>query len=190
MINLNYISTLARDYEKLCLAEAEGGIDLTKATDFSYSAIMREMRQHATSEQIREFLILFKKQFDKAIKHKKKEPDQVALKAAMAVFDDKYGVKLKMKKKASNELGDAAQVGKYLANIVKFTISKIPLERRPAAIESLKTKFYSMNSNDLAAKNLPAMAGIGQSITFVKHVLFNHDAGYIREVLNHLVNNL
>ena len=42
-------------------------IDLTTADDFSYSAIMRCLRQQATKEQVMDFLKLFKKEFDKAV---------------------------------------------------------------------------------------------------------------------------
>lgn len=173
--------------------DEEKVIDLNGASDFSYSAIMREMRQEASKEQVREYLILFKKEFDKAIKAKLQKPEKVALQNSLVKFNKKHKIKIKkklIKNAAVSELGDPIQVGKYLADIVKFTINRIPLEKRQAAVDSLRKKFYAMNADEIAQKNLPPTSGIGQSITFVKHVLFNHDSQYIREVLNNLVSNL
>lgn len=168
-------------------------IDLTKAVDFSYSAIMRELRQNASKEQVMMFLKLFKANFDNAVKEKLQKPERVALQNAMVKFDKLYKVKLDkklIKNAAVSELGDAAAVGKYLSDIIKFTISRISPEKRPNAIKNLRTKFYNMNENEIALKSLPPSSSIGQAITFVKHVLFNHDVRYIREVLNNIVRNL
>jgi len=173
--------------------EEEKVIDLTGAVDFAYSAIMREMRQKAPKEQVRIFLILFKKEFDKAVKAKLQKPEKVALQNSLVKFDKKHKVKMKkklVKSAAVSELGDPVQVGKYLADIVRFTLNKIPLERRQSAINSLRQKFYTFNADEISQKKMPPTAGIGQSITFVKHVLFNHDPHYVREVLNNLVSNL
>jgi hypothetical protein len=173
--------------------EEEKVIDLDGASDFSYSAIMREMRQEASKEQVREYLTLFKKEFDKAVKAKLQKPEKVALQNSLVKFNKRHKIKIKkklVKNAAVSELGDPVQVGKYLADIVKFTINRIPLEKRQGAVDSLRKKFYTMNADEIAQKNLPPTSGIGQSITFVKHVLFNHDSQYIREVLNNLVSNL
>lgn len=172
---------------------SEKVIDLTGAVDFSYSAIMREMRQEADKDQVKLFLTLFKKEFDKAVKAKLQKPERVALQNSLVKFNKKHKVKCKkklVKNAAVSELGDAAMVGKYLADIVKFTINKIPLEHRANAIQKLREKFYSFNADEIAQKKLPPTSGIGQSITFVKHVLFNHEASYVREVLNNIVSNL
>ena len=168
-------------------------IDLTGAVDFSYSAIMREFRQNASKEQVKLFLQLFKKEFDRGVKNKLQKPEKIALQNALIKFDKKHKVKCKkklVKSAALSELGDAALVGKYLADIVRFTINKIPADKRQRAVDRLREKFYSFNVEDIAQKNLPLTSAIGQSITFVKHVLFNHDPRYIREVINHLVSNL
>lgn len=168
-------------------------IDLTKAIDFSYSAIMREIRQKADKDQVRLFIILFKKEFDNAIKSNLQKPEKIALQNSLIKFNKKHKIKVKnklVKNAALSELGNAVQVGKYLADIVRFTINRVPIASRPKALLSLKRKFYSFNANEIAQKKLPPTSAIGQSITFVKHVLFNHDAHYIREVLNNIVRNL
>jgi len=168
-------------------------IDLKDADDFSYSAIMRKMRERASKEQVREFLKLFKTQFDKAVKDKLQKPEKVALQNALIKFNKIHPVKVnkKLVKNASvSELGDPVLVGKYLADIVRFTLNKMAPDKRAKAIENLRRKFYAFNVNEIANKNLPPSSAIGQSITFVKHVLFNHDAQYVRDVLNNLVRNL
>jgi len=175
------------------IKDSEKIIDLTKTLDFSYSAICRELRQHASKEQVQEFLILFKKEFDKGVKNKLQKPEKIALQNALIKFNKKHKIKLKknlIKNATLTELGDAAQVGKYLADIVRFTLNKLPLDKRAKALNSLRNKFYSFDANEIAQKELPATASIGQSITFVKHILFNHDAHYIREVLNNIARNL
>lgn len=168
-------------------------IDLMGASDFSFSAIMREMRQKASKEQVKDFLKFYKKYFDKAAKDKVQKPEKVALQNALIKFNKLHKIKVKkklVKNAAVSELGDPILVGKYLADIVKFTINRVPVENRSAALESLRQKFYTFNADEIAQKEMPATSAIGQSITFVKHTLFNHDAHYIREVINNLVRNL
>ncbi len=211
MYTTDQILQLATSYEHSCLglvkiarpkkqeddsvsSEEEGGvIDLTKASDFSYSAIMREMRQGGSKEQVREYLTIFKKEFDKAVKLKLQKPEKVALQNSLTKFNKRHKVKLKkklIKNAAVSELGDPVWVGKYLADIVRFSLNRIPADKRQNAVSNLRHKFYSLNANELANKNLPPTSAIGQSITFVKHVLFNQDANYVREVLNNIVRNL
>lgn len=168
-------------------------IDLTDADDFSYSAIMRKMRQKASPEQVREFLKCFKNYFDKAVKNKLQRPERVALQNALIKFNKTNPIKVNkklVKNAAISELGDPSLVGKYLADIVKFTLNRLPIESRAPAIENLRKKFYAFNADEISNKNLPATSSIGQSITFVKHVLFNHNPQYIREVINNIVRNL
>lgn len=168
-------------------------IDLTDADDFSYSAIMRKLRQKASKERVLEFLKQYKNHFDKAVKNKLQKPEKIALQNALIKFNKTHPIKVKkklVKSAAVSELGNPALVGKYLADIVKFTLNRLPLESRAPAIESLRKKFYSFNADEIANKNLPATSSIGQSITFVKHVLFNHDPQYVREVINNIVRNL
>jgi hypothetical protein len=164
-------------------------IDLTDADEFSYSAIMRKLREKAEPEQVRQFLKLFKLQFDKAVKGKVNKPERVALQNSVLKFHKMHPIKVdkKMIKCAAvAELGNAEAVGKYLSDIVKFIVARMPLEKRPHALEILKQKFGVMSENEIAGKNMPNAAVYGQAITFVKHVLFNQDATYIRDVLNSL----
>lgn len=168
-------------------------IDLTDADEFTYSAIMRKLRQKASPEQVKQFLTLFKREFDKAVKGKIHKPEKIALQNTMVKFNKLHKVKIdkKMVKHAAvAELGNAEQVGKYLSDIVKFTLNRIPSEKRQNAINNLKQKFATLSEMEISSKHLPESSALGQSITFVKHVLFNHDAHYVREVLNSLVRSL
>lgn len=168
-------------------------IDLTDIDDFSYSAIMRKLRERADPAQVQQFLKLFKMQFDRAVKGKLNKPERVALQNTVLKFHKLHPVKVdkKMIKCAAvAELGNADQVGQYLASIVHFILAKLPPEKRPHASDVLKQKFAVMSENAIAGKKMPNAAVYGQAITFVKHVLFNQDATYIRDVLNSLSRNL
>lgn len=168
-------------------------IDLTKADDFSYSATMRCLRQQCSQDQVMEFLKAFKTYFDKAVKNKLQRPEKVALQNALIKFNKTNPIKLNrklVKKAAISELGDPVLVGKYLADIIRFTLNRISPAKRPIAMHRLRTKIYHMNEQEIAMKKMPPTSAMGQSITFVKHVLFNHDSQYIREVLNNITRNL
>lgn len=174
-------------------AEDTKTLDFTKADDFSYSAIMRCLRQHGSREQVLDFLKLYKKYFDKAVKGKLQKPEKVALQNCVVRFSKLHPVKLSkkmIKKAAISELGDPVLVGKYLSDIIRFSLTRIPVDKRASALSSLRSKIYHMSETQLSEKQMPATASIGQSITFIKHVLFNHDARYIREVLNNITRNL
>ena len=168
-------------------------IDLMGAVDFSYSAIMREMRQKASKEQFRLFIQLYKKYFDKAVKSKLQKPEKIALQDSLIKFNKLHKIKVKkklVKNAAVSELGDPVLVGKYLSDIVKFTLNRIPEDKRAKAIESLRQKFYTFNSDEIAQKVMPASSSIGNCIAFVKHVLLGHNSSYIREVLDNISKNL
>lgn len=74
--------------------------------------------------------------------------------------------------------------------MIRFIMIRISPEKRSKAFQSVSNKIYYLNENDLSNKNLPASSAMGQSITLVKNVLFNHNPRYIREVINNLVRNL
>lgn len=174
-------------------ASDEEVIDLTGAPEFSYSAISREMRKKSTKEQFMDFLKLYKNCFDKAIKNKLQKPEKVALQNSLTKFNKIHKIKVKgklIKNAAVTELGDPELVGKYLSDIVKFTLTKMPIEKRQIAQDKLKDKFLHLNESDISSKNLPMYASMGQCILFVKTILFNHNPTYIRSVLNNLVKNL
>jgi hypothetical protein len=179
--------------DKSDAADSSSVIDLTKTEEFAYSAIMRQLRRKASKEQVRLFLKIYKTEFDKVVRAKLKQPERVALQNALVKFDKIHKIKLDkklIKNAAVSELGNSQAVGNYLASIVHFILNRVPPEKRLLARDSLKQKFSLMGESEIASKHLPDSAAIAQSITFVKHVLFNHDANYVREVLNSLVSAL
>jgi hypothetical protein len=168
-------------------------IDLTDIDDFSYSAIMRKLNQKAEFDQVKQFMNFFKKEFDKAVKNKIQKPEKVALQNSLIKFNKICPIKLKkklVKSAAVSELGNPILVGKYLADIVRFTLNKMEPQARNQAIDSLRKKFYVFNADEIANKKMPPTSSIGQAIIFVKHVLFNQQPDYIRAVINNLVRDL
>lgn len=165
-------------------------IDLSGMDEFSFSCLIRELNKKASKEQLTFFLKIHKAYFDKAVKDKIKNPEKISLKMAFTKFSKLHKVKVNskiIKTAAVTELGDPKLVGKYLADIVRFTLKRISPAKRQGSINNLKNKFYYLNENEIASKKMPASSSIGQAITFVKTVLFNQNAKYIRDVLNHLI---
>lgn len=169
-------------YFKNCLAKAF--IDLTDVDNLSLSAVMRELRKQDEDASIK-FLALYKHCFDFLVCNGVEDVETIALDTALQIFSQLYSVKLEKQAAPNAEL-----VGQYLANIIKFTISRISVERRPKSINRLKQKLNQLNEVELANKKLPASSSMGQAITFVKHVLFNHNPQYIREVINNVIKYL
>lgn len=165
-------------------------IDLSSLHEVSLSSLMRELNKQKDKNISKNFIKIYKRHFDEALKNKIKKPEVVALNHALLQFGKKYKLKLnkKIKKTAAlEELGNPVTVGSYLANIVRFILNRISPAKRQKSINRLKSKFYYLDENELAAKKMPASSSLGQSITFVKTVLFNHNPRYTREVLNNLV---
>lgn len=176
-----------------CTKVASHVVDLTKADNFSYSAIMREINKCCSDEQIKMFLSLYKDCFEYAIENKLQKPEIVALQNALIEFNKEHKIKISpelVKSASITELGSPEDIGSYIANVIHFLMNKISFEKRNKAILNLKTKLSKMDANSLANKNMPNSAAIGQSITFVKNILFNHDPHFIKEVLKHVMNKL
>jgi hypothetical protein len=168
-------------------------IDLTDADEFAYSAIVRKIREKCDKDVLYTFLKMFRQEFDKAYLKKLKEPDKIALQETVIKFNKIHKIRLSkdlVKNAAIAELGSAEDVGKYLSNIVKFIIAKVPQENRYKYIDKLRQKFYNLDVLELSNKDMPESSSMGQAITFIKTVLINHDPGYIKEVISYLVRYL
>jgi hypothetical protein len=100
-----------------------------------------------------------------------------------AKMETKYGL-------VSQGATASALTGRYLADVIRFMLGRIPEKSRQAAIQNLKGKIRVLNENEIAHKRMPPMAALGQSITLVKSALFGSNATYVREVLNAIVANL
>lgn len=168
-------------------------IDLTNLENLSYSFIMRELNKVTSREVVLQFCKIFKDNFDNAINKELQSPEQVALQNTLVEFNKIFPIKLSKeltKNAAISELGNANLVGKYLSDIIKFILNRAPTEKKNLYLNKVKNKINQLNENDLANKHMPVSASIGQSITFVKHVLFNQKPQYIKSVLNEIVSNL
>ncbi len=87
------------------IEEKSKEIDLTKADDFSYSAIMRCLVSQCSKDQVLTFLKIFKLYFDKGVKANAQKPEKAALHNALIKFNKIYPIKInkKLVKKASIE---------------------------------------------------------------------------------------
>ena len=88
------------------------------------------------------------------------------------------------------QMGSPEAAGKGVADIVKFLLQRISLERRNVSMFKLRKKIWELNEQEIASKKTPSSASLGQSITFIKTILNGHDPAYIRKVLTHIVRNL
>jgi len=88
------------------------------------------------------------------------------------------------------QMGEPEAAGKGVADIVKFLLQRISLERRNTSMFKLRKKIWELNEQEIASKKTPSSASLGQSITFIKTILNGHDPAYIRKVLTHIVRNL
>lgn len=177
------------EFFKIKKASKNEGIDLTKIEAFTYSAIIRELRKAEHPEATHDFLTIFKTLFDKEVLKGNEISEQNLLMRTIKYLGTMYDLKIGdnfVKQASSIDLGDAETAAKYIADFIKFFISKINPESRAKTLRNLADKITHLNEMELASKKMPASASIGQSITFVKNILIEHDAGYIREVLNHI----
>ena len=155
-------------------------INLSKLDEFTLSSILRELNKLKDKKPFKLFLKIFKLNFDKSIKNKVNHAEKIALQMAFMQLNKSYEVKIDnklVKTAATLNLGDPILVGKYLSDIVKFILNRISPGKRQGAVNRLKEKFYYLNEYELSSKKMPASSAIGQSITFVKTVLFQHISG-------------
>lgn len=169
-------------------------LDLTDVEDFTYSAFLRKLRQKLEYNYFLKFIQIFKSEFDAAVASDVQEPEKISLQKTLIKFNRTVMpikiTKSLIKNAAVSELGNPEEVGKYLSNIVRFILKRIAPQNRAKSVENLRQKFYDLNAFEISTKKMPASSALGQSITFVKHVLFNHDARYIKRVLDSLAKNL
>lgn len=171
--------------------QASKKIKISDADDFTYSAITRLFRKNLEEKELRKFQELYRTNFEEVYLSDAKEIEKTALKKTLIELQEELNLELDIVKKAGIEqLGTPEEVGKYLANIVKFTLQRIKPESRKLSILKLRKKIYLLDELELASKKMPASSAMGNSITFIKHILFNQRADYIRKVLNNIVRSL
>lgn len=156
--------------------------------DVSYSAIMRELNNKYPPEILTKFRQIYKSNFDEALINGEKNPEEKALNSALQ-FINELDVDIS-KVAAAIEMGDATYAGKYIAEIIKFLMRRISVDRRSKSINGLKKKIYMLNEYDISNKKMPASASLGQAISLTKNILMMHSPQYVRAVLNSIVRNL
>ncbi len=168
---------------------SENKIDLSDIENFAYSAVMRQINKQLDKEACFTFASIYKKKFDKNLLHKEGKSEDELLSETLKTFDKKYQIILDSRniKQASAITQSSEVVAKYLANIIKFTLSKISQEKRPGSLTRVRNKISKLDYMQISKKKMPASSAMGQSITFVKHTLFGQTPEYVRDVLNYLV---
>lgn len=168
-------------------------IDLTKLDELSLSAVMRELNKQTSESNVLEFMKIYHSLFNSMMLKSVDNLPKLSLIKALIKFNKEVPVKIDkslVKEASITELGDPAEIGKYLAGIVKFTLNKISSKNRVKSINSVKNKLSMINPNEIAQKNMPVSASMGSSIVFIKHILYQHDPHYIKKVLDEVVRNL
>jgi hypothetical protein len=156
----------------------------TEHPQMSYSATIRLLNKQYDEETVRKFQKLFKENFDKLYLAGNEEPEDEALEISLAAMEHFH------KNANAIEMGDANFAGKRLSELVRFLLRRVPDAKRSAAIESARKKIYMINEYEMSRKKTAPNSSIGQSISIVKTILLEHNAEYIRNVLNALVRNL
>jgi len=174
------------------LKKEAAALDLTKIEAFSYSSIMRKINKQLDQAAAKEFATIYKKYFDKQILSGNNNPEEDCLKQAVKDFSSKHKIKLgPIKKEAEvRQIGSAPEVAKYLANIIRFALTRISPDKRSKSISKLKEKLSKLDIMEMSNKKMPPSSAMGQSITFVKNSLLGQHPKYIRDVLHFIARNL
>jgi len=192
------------------IAQAKPDNSVSPRPDLSYSFIMRRLRQLGDKDRIKEFQKAFKDAFDEAYIEGLDNYDDVALMQAIqkvelkpeeakAVDSEEKDTKkleaevtsdLVKLGQAASDLGDPEFAGRAISDILKFLMRKIPYEQRPHNFMSMRQKILDLDEHDMASKNSPVTASMGQSLTMIKTLLNGKDPGYIRKTLEQIVRHL
>lgn len=81
-------------------------------------------------------------------------------------------------------LGDPVSVGREMAGIIGFILRSVPPDGRVQALQNLKGKLSALSPGDIAGKQSPPTAAVGQAITFVKTILNGLPYNYVKTVLD------
>jgi len=179
---------------------------ISPRSDLSYSFVMRQLRQNGDDDRVKAFQSAYKEAFDEAYIENIDDIDEAALLQAMQVakikpdeLDDSSEMieieaevtyNLTKVAQAATDLGEPAFAGHAISEIIKFLMRKISFEKRPHNFMKMRQKILELNEHEMAEKNSPDTASMGQSITLIKTLLNGKDPAYIRETLKHVVGNL
>lgn len=165
------------------LATKEHIIDLSEIESFTLSAFMRQLNKQCNEEEVKHFLKIYFDNFNQLV-----DSDKDSEKNALRKSIKQFSKTIKIKKQAAVESPDV--IADNLINIIHLLVTKIKTENQHKAISSIKQKLTGISINDLATKNMPASSAIGQSISFVKQILFDKDPVYIKTILTKVIQKL
>jgi transcription termination factor NusB len=161
-----------------------------KASNESYSSMVRELNKKEDSDALDTFQNTFKNEFDKAYVNGEHEPETIALDMAMKAIAQPSYNELLFKAASVLEMGDPEYAGQYISQIIRFILQRISSDKQAKALDLMKRKIWYINEYDISAKKVPASAAYGTGITLLKHLLMGHTPKYTRSVLNSIVRHL
>lgn len=163
-------------------------IDISKADDFTYSAVLRLLRSKLNENYIELFQKIFKLYFDKYVLEDEFSEKLILLKTLVKlkeVVDIKIPTSF-IKNASAVELGDPDIAARNLSAIIKFLMKRISKENRIRSTMSLRDKILKLDPFEISSKKTPPSASMGQSITLLKNILVGHNVDYIRQVLKNI----
>lgn len=164
-------------------ANKEADIDLSETESFTLSGVMRQLNKQCSEKEIEQFLKIYFNNFNELT-----DTDKDFEKKCLVLSLKDFSKIVAIKKQAATEPPDV--IADNLINIIHLLVTKIKSENQSKAIASIKQKLSTVSINDLATKNMPASSAIGQSISFVKQILFDKDPAYIKTILTKVIQKL
>lgn len=166
-------------------------LDLSNIEELSYSCVCREIFK--TNEKLTEdFLSIFKKNFD-AFAINNEDVHIPVLVKTIKDLNEVYEIRLptlNVKTASISEYGSPEDIGIFLSHVIKFMTSRIKKENRQKSLNSLKSKIYSLNIDEISHKKIPASASLGHTLTLIKLLLSNQDPHFIRRVIFSAIKHL
>jgi len=167
--------------------------DNKKNTRLTYSELMRRLNKNAP-DKVKDFMSEFKSAFDDAVHEDIDYPEEAALLQTIQSvdydFSDKEAsiVNARIVKMAQSviEMGDPMMAGKSIASVVKFIMKRMTDAGKTDSITNLRGKILAINEHEVASKQTPISAAMGQSIAFIKNILSGQNPEFIRQVLNNV----
>lgn len=160
---------------------------LKKDDVLTYSGCIRELNK-SHPELIVPFMKSFKKAFLMAHQDGVDGPEAVALLEAFQTLSSTAQFAITLMKVAG--MKDPIGAGRAIATIINYMLENVDHQQLQAYRTSLKNKISKMNEKEIAGKEMPEGAVLGQALTFIKTILNGNDALYVRNVLKSVEESL
>lgn len=99
-------------------------------------------------------------------------------------------IKLSQRHKLAQAYRDPEQTAASIVNMIHILSTYLPSERQSSFRNSVRQSLSMANATEIASKNMPAGARIGQAITFVKNFLNGQEAAFISDTISRIVGKL